>query len=119
MSDVYLWSDGTFHTTPEPEHLVGVTPELHGPTISVTVPPRFYDDHVDRGCPPGVVEGRYRGGVHLLLDREAWDDLLSDADHYATSASEYGPELVGLCSSARATARKMRTIPHVPEGWVR
>jgi hypothetical protein len=86
------------------------------PTVTVKIPGRFHEDHVWRDCPGGTVIRTYKSG-HLLveLDREAFDDLLSDARHYSTDYSD--PEWFGLVSSARATVKALAKVQR-PEASV-
>jgi hypothetical protein len=90
---------------------------------TVTVPPTFFADHADRGCVvdsgdyehrayPWIVKGsmgsRANGWkasrtITVRLHPADVRDLMSDAEHYASSAQDYGREMFGLCSSARAT----------------
>jgi len=78
-----------------------------GPTRTVTLPPRFYDDHADRDLPAGRVIGRTRKSVTVELTAAEWTELRSDADHYANSNAYGDPEFRGLIASARATLRRL------------
>ena len=84
-----------------------------GSTVQVRLPARFYEDHVARDLPSGVVVKRLAREVDVRLDREALDDLRSDAEHYATEPSyrTYDP---GLVSSAKATLRRLVGV-EIPE----
>lgn len=86
--------------------------------MKIRVPKRFWEDHVDRACrchercPDRDIHeeegyGPVKGGKYELelsdLDRQ---ELFSDAWHYWVSGTAvYGPEALGLISSARATAK--------------
>lgn len=72
------------------------------PTVTVRLPRRFYDDHVDRELSAGVEQRRLARQVEVVLDQASFDELRSDADHYATSPG-FDPSLRGLIASARAT----------------
>lgn len=87
-------------------------------TVRVELPPRFYDDHVDRDLPSGIEVKRTKRGVTVDLDAEAFADLLGDADHYATG--DFDPDLLGLVASARATLKRLRAITPPTKGadWV-
>lgn len=87
--------------TPAPEFTI------NGPTVEVSLPQRFYDDHVSRECNPGRVVRRNKTSVRVLLDGAAWDDLRSDAAYYADDATAAEPELRALASSAAATLRRL------------
>ena len=83
-------------------------------TVTVDLPPRFYDDHVDRELPSGIEVKRTKNYVRVILDHAAYDDLLSDALYYVDAASDMlsgSPELLGLIASARATARRLSAMP--------
>lgn len=68
----------------------------------VTVPAKFYWDHVDRDCLPGTVVKSNKSKVTVELDDEALADLRSDAEYYSIK-DQFERELHGLCSSAQAT----------------
>jgi hypothetical protein len=72
----------------------------------IRIPQRFFDDHVERGLSaPGVVRVTRD---HYFIEGspgEALDELLQDALHYAEPGLFPEPEMLGLVSSARATAR--------------
>jgi hypothetical protein len=86
------------------------------------LPPRFFDDHLDRGCEDGlpeeersvIVSASDKRVIASMTDagiRELW----SDADYYA---SEMGAEgYIGLASSARATLRAIRAGYEPAAGW--
>jgi hypothetical protein len=78
-------------------------------TVTVAVPPRFYDDHVARDLPGGTVVKRTARLVHVELDRAGYDELLADARYYAGDAmTEFaGDGGLGLVGSARATVRRL------------
>jgi hypothetical protein len=107
---------------------------------TVTVPPTFFADHADRGCitesggngprdyaawlVKGDMPSRANGwkGTRTITVRLHPDDvrdLMSDAEHYASSAQDYGRDMFGLCSSARATviALKKQGIPRTQPGY--
>jgi len=80
---------------------------------SYHVPPRFWDDHVARGCAEDGLQEEVRRtarSVQVRLDRAGYAELLSDAEHYADPSmqAELDPEYVGLVTSARATVRTLR-----------
>lgn len=84
-------------------------------TITVDVPHRFYEDHVGRDLPPGEVVKHLSGKVRVRLDRSAYDDLLSDARHYASGAMDdmYAddfPTASALIRSAKATLVRLRAV---------
>lgn len=75
--------------------------------LKVKLPPRFYDDHVSRDLPAGVTVKRTKGYIEVELTGFEFDDLLSDAQHYATPGMYPEPEYRGLVASARATVVKL------------
>lgn len=89
-------------------------------TTTYIVPARFWEDHVDRGCrcdercpsreahdAEGYGTRTSRGWRVELSDLDR-DELLSDARHYVEmGTASYGPEMIGLISSARATLRRL------------
>ena len=73
------------------------------------IPPRFYLDHVARGCgETGKIVHSTKNYLIVELDRQALDDLTSDALYYVECADTFDPPLTGLISSARATLRRIR-----------
>ena len=76
------------------------------------LPARFYFDHLYRDLPSGTLVSQTQRYVVVELDRESYDDLLSDADYYSNSWM-FERDLLGLCSSAKATARILRATPLV------
>jgi len=79
-------------------------------TALIKIPRRFYDDHCERDlAAPGVCKTTR---THYWIDALSRDlsELLDDAEHYASPAIDTRdfPELLGLKSSARATAKAIR-----------
>ena len=75
---------------------------------SYKIPPRFYLDHVARGCgESGKIVHSTKNYLIVELDDQALDDLLSDALYYIECADTFDPPLTGLISSARATVKKI------------
>lgn len=79
-------------------------------TVTVKIPPAFYDDHVSRDLPAGTETHRTRKVVTVDLDAAELAELRSDAQHYADSAEEYWQDHRGLVISARATLRALEGI---------
>ncbi len=82
-------------------------------TESYVVTARFYEDHCGRTDGADLYERVTRttksGTVTVMLTADEAADLLSDAEHYASEGTAtFGPEYLGLVSSARATARRLR-----------
>jgi hypothetical protein len=90
---------------------------------TVKVPKQFWEDHKDRDC----VADAYSVKVlkwHYVLTLTEHDvcELLSDAHHYASSASDFGFEMQGIVSSARATKNailKQVGAEALAEMWMR
>jgi hypothetical protein len=75
---------------------------------SYKIPPRFYLDHVARGCgETGKIVLHAKNYLIVELDDQALDDLTSDALYYIECADTFDPPLTGLISSARATLKKI------------
>jgi hypothetical protein len=76
--------------------------------VLVTVPTRFYRDHVERDLTAGlpVTEGKLLTTV--WLDRTCFHDLFGDADYYASFAGEDYNYNRPYCDSARTTLRRLR-----------
>jgi hypothetical protein len=75
--------------------------------VGIKIPHRFYTDHMERGLEAPKVLRWY--STHLIIDGEdpAVDELLSDAEYYATPGI-FEPEYAGLASSARATVKAIQ-----------
>lgn len=72
-------------------------------TNTYRLPPRFYDDHVDRDLPAGVELSRTKTHVVVEMDDYVAEEILDDARYYS---EPYGPDVdFGLKASARATAK--------------
>jgi hypothetical protein len=80
--------------------------------ITISVAPRFWYDHKDRGCSPTAEVIKYtEKNVTVLLDEQAWSDLYSDAEYYGGSDGNwFGGDYRGLVASARSTLRKMQSV---------
>lgn len=81
----------------------------------VTLPLKFWTDHRNRGCSESAIElKRNKVYVTVQLDDEAWDDIYSDADFYATyfeggnRRTEDEQSMVDLESSAKATLKRLK-----------
>jgi hypothetical protein len=73
------------------------------------IPPRFYLDHVARGCgETGKIVRSTNNSLTVELDTQALDDLLSDALYYVECADTFDPPIPGLIASARATIKKLK-----------
>lgn len=74
--------------------------------LDLTVPRRFYDDHVSRDCAQGQVARLGQRTVSVRMTPEEVVDLLSDAEYYA-DGTEWSddPYMRGLSRSAAATVR--------------
>lgn len=75
------------------------------------LPPAFYWDHTYRDLPAGRVVRETKAHVYVELDGETWDELRSDAIHYAYAMVSAGFDGgFGLASSARATLKVLDKI---------
>lgn len=83
--------------------------------VIVDVPVRFYDDHVSRALRAGMVLKRLSKKTRVALDAESYDELLSDARHYADPSMGYAAEDSGLFNSARATVRNLEAVERPAE----
>jgi hypothetical protein len=74
----------------------------------ITIPPSFYDDHIERDLPAPPIIRQVRGRYEIDADHADAAELLDDARHYA---SPNGPDCItlGLRMSARATVKAMET----------
>lgn len=52
-------------------------------TVMVCVSAKFYEDHCSRGLLEGTVIRQMKAVTMLYLNKESFDDLLSDAEYYA------------------------------------
>lgn len=80
--------------------------------MTVRIPRRFYEDHVDRDLPaPPIVRATVR---HYFIDATHPDaaELLSDARFYASEYPYMDAYYVGLGRSAQATADALAR--HIP-----
>jgi hypothetical protein len=72
------------------------------------LPRRFYDDHVYRDFWGGEIVSSTKQSVTVELDREAYDELLSDASFYASMGEgEFERHLSGVVKSAAATVKAL------------
>lgn len=90
---------------------------------TIDTPPVFWHDHADRGCADdATVLAEGKTFVRIQADRPVLGELYSDAKHYASSFADYGPDLFGLCSSARATVNRLvKAFPSIAteyRGWI-
>lgn len=79
-------------------------------TVVVDLPKRFYADHLQRDLSGGLIERETSKGYRVRLDREAYEDLVGDADYYAGFTGDDRRDNLGLCTSAAATLKRLRAI---------
>ena len=88
-------------------------------TRTLTVPARFWQDHLERACRCGEScpdkeaheddDGtRVSDGIRVTLNDVDFNELLSDALFYSDAVQMMGPEYIGLQSSARATVQRIQ-----------
>ena len=70
----------------------------------IKIPRGFYDDHADRELPSPVIIKETKRNYVISRDDPAWEELLSDAQHYANDGCDCGPVLVFM---ARSLVRAM------------
>ena len=79
----------------------------------IQIPTMFWNDHQERCGEYGKAKV-IKFGVKLTtvsLDQEAWDNLVGDADYYATQGFDvWSQDLRGIVMSARATLRRMQSV---------
>jgi hypothetical protein len=81
-------------------------------TVTVTVPAKFWDDHIKRFNLSAIEETSVAGGkkYRLVLDHAAWEDLLSDADYYIDFLQEYDAHSRALGVSAAWTVSALAKV---------
>lgn len=72
-------------------------------TITVVVPARFWEDHMERDCRAAVEEKAVGKKYRLTLDRDGWDDLLSDCWFHLDFLREEHAYLRAIAVSAAYT----------------
>lgn len=92
----------------------------------ITLPPRFFYDHFERDLvtKSGTLdEMRVKENsrqIVVRLHRDDIEELLDDADYYATSMGDAGFEGMGVISSARATVKAIqKQNPGIYQRWER
>ena len=79
----------------------------------IQIPTMFWNDHYWR-CGEYGKSKVIKSGSKLTtvrLDQEAWDNLLGDADYYATQGfSAFSQDFRGIVMSAKATLRRMQSV---------
>lgn len=84
----------------------------------LTIPPAFAEDRTGRDLSNG--EGEWvKGGYATIMSQDEFDDLKSDAQHYANGGLDFGDaetrkSFVGLISSARATINRCEKARKIP-----
>ena len=84
-------------------------------SATYTIPGTFFEDHMSRFYGEGPWQGHDRDteiwtrkGVTISMTDEQASELLADAKFYVSmGVSEFGPEYLGLISSARATVKSL------------
>lgn len=75
--------------------------------IILRLPRIFYEDHRDRDLPSGSPKRWLRNQVDVELTREEFDELLSDAHHYASDQGWDFDGMRSLCASATRTVKAL------------
>jgi hypothetical protein len=86
----------------------GRTGKLAEATVTVDLPPVFYNDHVGRDLPAGEHVKTLRWYERVKLNREAYDDLLADAQQYSEGGAAEYPDNPREVSSARWTVAALK-----------
>ena len=75
--------------------------------IQIRLATTFYDDHVSRDLSSGREISRSKTTVLVELDPEAFADMLSDAEYYATMEGYDRQENREVCKSAERVLAKL------------
>jgi len=76
------------------------------------LPKHFYWDHEGRMLPSGTVIKELANKMRVQLNKDEYDEMLSDAEHYMdTFWIDEDRHLRGLALSARATVRALKANP--------
>lgn len=79
-------------------------------TIVIDLPFKFWEDHKDRDLISGNCEKVKGNVVSVRLDKDAYNEILSDAKYYASFIGEDFSWNRGLCLSAKATVKKLKAV---------
>lgn len=93
--------------------------ETDGPEVTtVVIPKAFYRDHVKRANEGGLIVKETKELMTVELTEPAFDDLFSDARHYAQcGVNVYGADFIGIVSSAQATYRRLKAYKEAGLVW--
>lgn len=97
----------------------------HTTTVTVQVPTRFWDDHINRGCTDALEIKGTGNKIRVTLDHDGWSDLLSDSGYYIEFLTYPEPWERALAVSAAWTLSALAKIeiPWEPTGaqleWLR
>ena len=84
------------------------------PTVTVDLPPSFYDDHVGRDLPAGTELKRTKRYVRVEMDRATYEEMLSDARHYSEPdpswTIKHDAYLLGISRSAQAAVARLEKV---------
>jgi hypothetical protein len=78
------------------------------------LPAVFFEDHEIRDLPSGQVIHRSSRYVKTVVTKEEYDEILSDAEHYATSMGEGGYGDKRVIGSANSTVGAFKRQPWQP-----
>ena len=80
--------------------------------VTIKIPMRFYEDHIERGCEEGTIIKVLASHYIMELTESAYYDLKSDADSHMDGGESFEFGMQWLVSSARATYRAIcRDVP--------
>lgn len=79
---------------------------------TITIPLKFWRDHLNRGCSQSAVEvSRNKMYAVVDFDAESFEDILSDAKFYAEYDAEEGEEdMKAMKASAKATLKRLEKV---------
>lgn len=76
----------------------------------IRIPKRFYDDHIERDLPAPKVSKTTKAHYYIPADQtDELSELLSDAEFYSDRDHFTDPYLLGICTSAQATAKAIKS----------
>jgi hypothetical protein len=89
-----------------------MTTEMNELVVTVKIPKRFYEDHIERGCEEGTIIKVLKNHYIIELTLSAYLDLESDADSHMDGGESFEFGMQWLVSSARATYNAIhRDVP--------
>jgi hypothetical protein len=85
---------------------------------TIVIPKAFYGDYVGRANEGGVIVKETKTQLTVEITEPAFDDLRSDARHYAQSGvGVYGIDFIGVIRSAQATWKRLNAYEDAGLVW--